>query len=374
MVLAQRWLPLVGMTGVIAYLCQARKDWVKKLLLLCFFIAMVPGLNSLFIALNNSYYARWFYMPILIMCMASVIALKARAKRTCCAARGGIWGGHPLCGGIGLTPQKVEDKWVIGLYDAADRFWSYSIIALVCAAVVVLILVYLRGSRSYRRALISSVAAMSLIFTTVFLGMGTTTKSNRNFMVQHCHRRAASDRSAAGTLRALRFLRGHGESGHVLGSAEYPGLPQHCAGFTDGVLSAGWSQADVSSKPEATYYALRSLLSVRWLFIADSSEKQTPMPDFRYYDNQMGFNIYENENFLPMGLLTTTILPGKPSMPPTRMSALSCCSRRCCSRGTRWNITAISSTRCTTRTMARSPRMTSVRMWRTAARRVATAL
>lgn len=33
---------------------------------------MVPFLNSAFYAFNTSYYARWFYMPILMMCLATV--------------------------------------------------------------------------------------------------------------------------------------------------------------------------------------------------------------------------------------------------------------------------------------------------------------
>ena len=39
-------------------------------------MALVPALNSAFYAMNSSYYARWWYMPILVMCAASVQALE----------------------------------------------------------------------------------------------------------------------------------------------------------------------------------------------------------------------------------------------------------------------------------------------------------
>jgi len=58
---------------------------------------------------------------------------------------------------------------------------------------------------------------------------------------------------------------------------------------------------DVSSKPSTEYYALRAFLSVKWLFIEEEKEEQNPMPGFRYVDTQNTFNLYENDNFLPMG-------------------------------------------------------------------------
>jgi hypothetical protein len=58
---------------------------------------------------------------------------------------------------------------------------------------------------------------------------------------------------------------------------------------------------DVGSRPETKLYALRPLLSVRWLFIEENSRDQSPMPGYIYHSQQNGYNIYENENYLPMG-------------------------------------------------------------------------
>lgn len=41
-------------------------------------MAFIPVLNQLFSALNNGYYARWYYMPMLIGCMMSVKALEEK--------------------------------------------------------------------------------------------------------------------------------------------------------------------------------------------------------------------------------------------------------------------------------------------------------
>ena len=60
---------------------------------------------------------------------------------------------------------------------------------------------------------------------------------------------------------------------------------------------------DVSSKPSTDYPSLRPFLSVRWLFIPQNDKEQSPMPGYRYYDTRLGYHIYENEDFLPMGFV-----------------------------------------------------------------------
>ena len=72
------YLPMFGMSGVIAYflLNRKKKNWEKSILVSCFVIAFIPVLNSAFSMFNSSYYARWFYMPILIMSLMTAQALE----------------------------------------------------------------------------------------------------------------------------------------------------------------------------------------------------------------------------------------------------------------------------------------------------------
>lgn len=66
---------------------------------------------------------------------------------------------------------------------------------------------------------------------------------------------------------------------------------------------------DVGSRPEVEHYALRGLLSCRWLFDdAHDSEyfggtlRDNPqMPGWTFYENQNGYDIWENEYYIPMG-------------------------------------------------------------------------
>ena len=75
------WLPMFGMTGVIAYLQLKKRDWIKKLICLLILFAFVPVLNSMFQMLNSSiYYTRWYYMFVLILVLATIRAVED--KRT----------------------------------------------------------------------------------------------------------------------------------------------------------------------------------------------------------------------------------------------------------------------------------------------------
>ncbi len=70
------YLPLFSMAGVIAFVKDAKGHWARVLLPVCLAMAMIPGLNSAFVLFNNNFYTRWFYMPELICCMATVIELE----------------------------------------------------------------------------------------------------------------------------------------------------------------------------------------------------------------------------------------------------------------------------------------------------------
>ena len=73
------YLPVVGIAGGLAF-CRARErhpfTYVLKVCVAC---AFVPVLNSAFYALNSSYYARWYYMPILVLCGATCYLLSRPA-------------------------------------------------------------------------------------------------------------------------------------------------------------------------------------------------------------------------------------------------------------------------------------------------------
>lgn len=70
------YLPIVGMMLVIPYLLKNKKDSLSIIFIISIIFMFIPILNSSFFLFNSTYYARWFYMPILIMSLMSIKTLE----------------------------------------------------------------------------------------------------------------------------------------------------------------------------------------------------------------------------------------------------------------------------------------------------------
>ena len=77
---AELYLPFIGIILFSAYLWKKPKSWISILLFVCLIFMIIPILNSTFFALTTTYYARWFYMVIIIMSLASIKALEENIK------------------------------------------------------------------------------------------------------------------------------------------------------------------------------------------------------------------------------------------------------------------------------------------------------
>ena len=74
------WLPLFSMCGVFTFMSYHRGHWLKRILGTLFIMALVPLFNSAFFLFNSSYYARWFYMLVLMMALATAISMEQNLK------------------------------------------------------------------------------------------------------------------------------------------------------------------------------------------------------------------------------------------------------------------------------------------------------
>ena len=74
------YLPLVGISLVVVYLLHYKSDWLSRIAKACAVIACIPILNSVFYGLNEMYYARWFYMPLLMFALMSAIVIERRRE------------------------------------------------------------------------------------------------------------------------------------------------------------------------------------------------------------------------------------------------------------------------------------------------------
>ncbi len=72
------YLPLVGTAPALAWIIATfrEKDYLSRILVICLVIANIPILNSAFVLFHREPYRRWYFMPILLMCLASCKTLE----------------------------------------------------------------------------------------------------------------------------------------------------------------------------------------------------------------------------------------------------------------------------------------------------------
>ena len=183
------WLPLVGMTGVIAYFQVCRKSWLKKLLAVLAVFACVPVLNSMFQLMNSSiYYARWFYMGVLMLVLATIKAFENRKTDWNRAIRwsAGITVGATLL--IGLMPVSYTDEesgdiqnTVIGTQATFERYWLYVLMALLSLLAFVLIIKkFRRNKKRFTVMLTVGILSVSLFTSYFIIATGYFSSSSTN--------------------------------------------------------------------------------------------------------------------------------------------------------------------------------------------------
>ena len=311
------WLPMLGPVGVMTYFSIRKRDWLKTLLGICAVMALIPGLNSLFILLNHSYYARWFYMPILLMALASVRAVEQSEKNALCIRTMLKW--QLLITAVfalaaGLTPKKDGEGWKLGLAEYPEMVLVWFGIVVGCVAATWLILLKWRRKKDFLLRFGAGVAVVSVVFTVFYMAAGrgiynyTINPETGKVMYERPHfiiKTAINGRENISLPEDV-WARSDIYDGtdNLLMFWDLPNIQTFHSIVPPSIMEfypEVGVKRDVSSKPEASIYALRPLLSVRWLFIEKNKEEQSPMPGYMEYDEQNGFYIYENTNFLPMG-------------------------------------------------------------------------
>lgn len=310
------WLPLFSMVGVFAY-CSANKgSWLKRIICTNFVFAMFPILNSAFSAFNYAYYARWFYMPILLLCLATVMVLEDREANQNIKT-GSRWVAFITLAFaiiIGLFPTKNDDgSLTFGLFsNITDVTYIARFCITVAISLVSLVLLFLlikcfkKRNVSFFNAALSIVCVISVIYGCIFIGTGKQHSYNEEeIFIPSVIEGNVELEGERGSFRIDTYACAD-NTGMFL---EYPCInsfhsvvPQS---ITDFYKFVGQERV-VASRPTTEGYALRNLLSVKYLLNLvnqDSFEDTngTKMPGYKYIGTQSGYRVYENKNFIPYG-------------------------------------------------------------------------
>ncbi len=315
------YLPLFGMAGVFAFVKGAKGHWARVLLPICLLFAMVPGLNASFTMFNNNFYTRWFYMPELICCLATVYTLEhdeidlklgMKACAVCVAVMGGLAVLAPFTKKI-TNSEGVEESIVVlrMMTDMSPAVWVALFLA--TAFLVILWLVIRMRKRVSWEIFMRRTAAItifcSLMLGYYFLGYGRIIgpKVGRfNKMVD-----------AEFNIDDPDFYRIEGidETNNVnmfWGMSSMKSFTSIVPGSTFDLYDLARVMKDngtrsVNSAPELSHYAFRALTRVKYIMIphdmSDSKRESTlkDLETYEYFDTQGFYDIYKSDYALPMG-------------------------------------------------------------------------
>ena len=305
------WLPLFSMTGVLGWMIAKRKTWQRRILAIMFVMAMIPVLNSAFYAFNYAYYARWFYMPILIMALVTAQGLEDPEVDYTQGLRWSTGITLVIALAIGFFPTGTQsdvfsEKY--GLYDKGytNRFWIYVVIVLACSLLMWMLLKVKKfNTERFTRCAVTLVCVISIIYSAVFLGLGKShSYETTTFIIPDLIQGEINveDKDEVrwdvydGMDNTAMFLNVSSiQAFHSL-------VPASVTEFYEYV----GVERGVASRPETSNYALRSLLSVKYLLQHNNSNSfgtgsNTQMPYYALFDSQNNFKIYLNECYIPYG-------------------------------------------------------------------------
>ena len=308
------WLPLFSMTGFFTWFKLREKSWLKRLLATCVLFALVPILNSSFYAFNSSYYARWFYMPVLMISFATVMLTEDKKVNF---TSGLCWTTVitvAFVAVIGFFPQKTEDgNLIFGLYTQSEngmyiaRFWITSLIAIVCLPVQYLLFELLKTNRTrFYKTAIAGVCIISILYGNVFIASGRTHSYDVNDIMIDALIEGKVDIDDQSEFR-IDVYEGVDNTGMYLG---YPTINAFHSVVSPSIMEFYdfiGVERTVASRPGVEDVALRSLLSVKYLLNHNNSKDfvdedgNTRMPDYEYVKSSDNYYVYENKNYVPYG-------------------------------------------------------------------------
>ena len=300
------YLPLCSLAGAMAYWRSRKADSKKRIVAVCAVCALVPVLNSAFYALNSSYYARWYYMPTLILAAMTVNALEDPDVDLDAPARGIGWIMlATLVFAVVPVRDDTTETWSFGVLKNPGQFFAVLGFGLLGLMLYRVLCSKWRQNSRFAQRMTAAVLVFACAFTMVHIGIGKFGQwhTDSDLVEQDTNALLLKNDLPEGDYR-IDTYKIHDNIGMWLdksclqyfGSTAAPSILSFYPGL--GV------KRDVRSEPEITNYALRGLLSVEYLIT--TPEKRESFEDeadegWTYLADVDGYTLYHNDNYVPMG-------------------------------------------------------------------------
>lgn len=310
------YIPLFSIAGVIAFfLYNKEKHFAKRVFVTSVVFAAFPILNSMFSAFNSEFYARWYYMPVLMMSLMTASVLENREETAPFLKRGAIWVGVVtlIITLMSVLPAKTEaGAWtVLGALKNYEQLISEIIFSFV---MFFLLIIYIRFFMKKKDGVTRVFVVGACFLTTITMlltGTFLVEKERKDDFVKQAIKGESPLSEKEG------FFRFETDEDFY----NYPliwGGSHSISSFISTIPSSTLKFYDsqdiprkVTSNPYVSRLGFRAITSAKY-FLTNSMHsiefigRIEDMDDLKGYELagfKNGFIIYENKNALPMGLV-----------------------------------------------------------------------
>lgn len=294
------WLPLFGMSGVIAWSRRYNKDWLSRLVPTLVVMAFIPPLNASFQLLSSSYYTRWFYMLVLMAALATGKALQESSARDWKAGllwTAGISAFIALPLGLIIDPKTEKP-----LAKYPERLWAYLGVVTFClVSVYLLIFVIRRRSKGFAFTAITILCAIIVGYANLnmIIARYSGIKDPAAYVERNIKGREKIDLPGIDDIR-IDVKDGEENSGMFWRIPSIHAFHSIVPGSIIEFYPLIGVERNVASRPKSEKLHMRTFLSVKYVFYGKKDE-ELGMDGFEKIDEQNGFGIWENKNYIPLG-------------------------------------------------------------------------
>ncbi len=318
------YLPLFSMAGVFAFIKGAKGHWARVLLPVCFVMSFIPGLNASFTLFNNNFYTRWFYMPELICCLATVYTLEHEEFDLKGGLKACAWITAFMAALALLTPFNHEvtnddgtkTKELLPRFLATDMEEGVWVAVVIAAAFLVLLglLIHVRKSlpeKLFMQRLTAVTILCSMVLGYYFVGYGRLIGDKNG-----AYNRALTAEFDIDDPEFYR-IEGVNETNNInmlWGMSSLKSFTSIIPGSTFDLYDLLGINRSVNSAPDLDRYAFRALARVKYIMIPKNMNENNRKSAIRnlmiynYVETQGNYDIYKTDYALPMGFSYDTYL------------------------------------------------------------------
>lgn len=291
------YLPFVGSVLAISYSISKKKSWISILMFTCIFFMLVPILNSSFFLFTTSYYARWFYMPTLVLALLSIKCIEENIS-----IKSGTIISFLSLGVMILSYFVLKYRYPEGKY-IHDIKYLIMMISFMIINLVILILIYKSKNR----------LKYLFIFTILFVGIWSNYSiykyrcnsleyNKRYYNYIHSYKEIKFD----DLVRTNSFTGCFSNQGIIFKNGNLLSFNTNMEGSAFEFYNSVDYQRLVSTSILVDS-PLNQFLSVKYFISCTDEEKD----DYKLYKDTKNYKIYLNDNYKEMGFVFNKYISNK---------------------------------------------------------------